>query len=50
VNVGRHVNRHVVDLGCKVGAVIRIKRAQEVLVRFAFTGVLRDDESGDVFQ
>ena len=46
----RHVDRHVVDLGRKIGAVVEIEGAEKVLVRLALTGVLRNDESRDVLE
>ena len=50
VGVGRHVDRHAVDRGGEVGAVIEVDAAQVVLVRFALAAVLGDDQAGDAFQ
>ena len=46
VCMGAHVDRHVVDRDRKIGAVIEIVAAQEILVGFAFATVLRHDQSG----
>ena len=38
--VGAHIHRHAVDIGGKIGAVVQIEAAQEVLVRLAGAAVL----------
>ena len=46
VPVRRHVERHAVEPRLKIGAVVEIEAAHEVLVRLAVAGVLRDDHPG----
>ena len=46
VPVGAHVDRHAVEPEGKVGAVVEIHAAQEVLIGFAFAAVLGDDQAG----
>ena len=41
----RHVDRHAVDGDGEIGAVIEIEAAQEILVGFAFAGMLGDDQA-----
>jgi hypothetical protein len=48
--VGSEIPRHIVDVGGEVGAVIEIEAPQEVLIRFAATGVLSSDQSGHGFE
>jgi hypothetical protein len=50
VRVARQVDRHVIDLGCQIGAVIEIEGAKKVLIGFAFAGVLRHDQSRHVLE
>ncbi len=50
VRVGAHVDRHAVNEGGEVGAVIQIEAAQEVLIGLAVAAVLRDDHAGHKFQ
>ena len=50
VAVRAHVDRHAVDVDGKIGAVVEIEAAQEVLVGFALAAVLGDDEAGRRFQ
>ena len=46
VRVRRHVDRHAVDEGREVGAVVEVEAAQVVLVRLAVAAVLRHDHAG----
>jgi len=46
VRVRDHVDRHSVDPGREVRAVVEIEAAQEHLIRFAGAAVLRDDHAG----
>ena len=48
--MGRHVDRHAVDLDGEIGAVVEIEAAQEILVGFAFAGMLGDDQAGHDLQ
>ncbi len=48
--MGAHGDRQAVDLGIEVGAMVEVETAQELLVGFALTTVLRDDQSGDELQ
>ena len=50
VRVGRLVDRHANNPGCKIGTVIQVVAAQKILVRLAVAGVLRDDHAGHGFQ
>ena len=50
VGVGRQVDRHPVDGGRKVSAVIQVEAAKKVLVRLPVAGMLRDDQSRDDLQ
>jgi len=50
MGVRRHVDRHAADVGCKVGAVVEVEAAQEILVGLAVAGVLRNDQSGHHLQ
>src|SRR5262249_27931891 len=43
VAVRRQVDRHAFDARLKVGAVIEIEPAHEILIRLSFARVLRDD-------
>ena len=47
VRVRRHVDRHALEPRLEVGAVVEVEAANEVLVRLAVAGVLRDDEARD---
>ena len=47
VRVRGHVDRHAVERGGEVGAVVEVEAAQVKLVRFPATGMLRDDDAGD---
>jgi hypothetical protein len=49
VAVSGHVDGHSVDRNGKISAVIEIEAAQEILVGFAFAGVLGDDQAGHDF-
>ena len=44
--MGGHVDRHAVDAGSEVGAVVEVEAAQEVLVGLAVARVLGDDQAG----
>ena len=44
--VARKVDRHAVDRGGEIGAVIEIETAQEELVGLPIPAVLRDDQAG----
>ena len=48
--VGAHVDRHAIDGDGEIRAVVEIEAAQEILVGFAFAGMLRDDQSGSDFE
>jgi hypothetical protein len=50
VRVAGHVGRHAVDEGGEVGAVVEVVAAQEILVRLAVAGMLRDDQPGHGLQ
>jgi hypothetical protein len=50
VRVRRHVDRHAVDPGREVGAVVEVEAAQVVLVGLAVAAVLRDDDAGNEFE
>ena len=39
VRMGRFIDRHVVDEGREIGAVVEVEAADEILVRFAFAGM-----------
>ena len=47
VGVGGHVDRHALDPGLEIGAVIEVEAADEVLVRLAVARVLGDDQTRD---
>ena len=47
VPVRRHVDRHALEPRLEIGAVVEVEAANEVLIRFAVSGVLRDDQSRD---
>ena len=44
------IDRHTVDLRKKVRAVVQVKTAEIVLIRFPFAAVLGNDEPGYCFQ
>lgn len=44
------VDRHVVHLGGEIGAVVKVERAQEVLLGLPFIRVLGDDQAGHVLE
>ena len=46
VGVRGHVDRHALDPGLEVGAVVEIEAADEILVGLAVTRVLGDDHAG----
>ncbi len=48
--MGAHVDRHVVDRNRKVGAVVEIVAAQEILVSFALAAMLGHDEARSGFE
>jgi hypothetical protein len=50
MSMGAHVYRHAVDPDRQVGAMVEIVTAQEVLVGFALTTMLRDDQPWRDFQ
>ena len=50
VRVRAHVDRHAVDEGGEVGAVVQVEAAQEVLVGLAVAAVLGDDHARHEFQ
>ena len=50
VRMRRHVDRHAVDPGREVGAVVEVEAAQVVLVGFPVAAVLRHDDAGDELQ
>ena len=50
VRVRAHVDRHAIDKGRQIGAVIEIDAAQEVLIGFPLSAVDRDHETGHGFQ
>ena len=45
VAMGRHVDRHAVDPDGKIGAMVEIEAAQKILVGFALSGMLGDDQA-----
>ncbi len=47
VRMGAHVDRHVVERDRKIGAVVEVVAAQEILVGFTLAAVLRDHQAGD---
>ena len=50
MRMGRHVDRHVVDFGRQIRAVVQVEGAQKVLIGLSLPGMLRDDESRDVLE
>ncbi len=50
VGVGSHVDGHAIDGDEKVGAVVEVESAEEILGGFAASGVLGDDDAGDGFE
>ena len=50
VTVGGQVDGHAVERGGKIGAVVEVEAAKEILVGFAGAAVLGDDEAGDGFK
>jgi hypothetical protein len=46
VAMSRHVDGHAVDPDRKIGAVIKIEAAQEILVGLTLSGMLGDDQAG----
>jgi hypothetical protein len=50
VRMGAHIDRHGVDVGGEIGAMVEIVSAQEILVGLAITTMLGDDHSGHKFQ
>jgi hypothetical protein len=50
MRIGRSVDRHVVDEIGKVGAVVEVETACEILRRLALAGVDGDDKAGHRFQ
>ena len=48
--MGRHIDGHAPNIGGKVGAVIEIEPAQEILVGLAVTRMLGNDQAGHHFQ
>jgi hypothetical protein len=43
--VGAHVDGHTVDESRKIGAVVEIEAADQILVSLAFAAVDRDDKA-----
>ena len=50
VSMRTHVDRHVIDKDCHVGAMVEVVAAQEVLVCFTLAAVLGDDEPRSRFE
>ena len=50
MRVRRHVDRHAVDPQGDVVAVVEREAAQEILIRFARTGMLRDKQARERFR
>ena len=50
VRMGAHVDRHAGDESGKVGTVVQIEAAQEILVGFAIAAMLGDDDPGHEFE
>ena len=48
--VGGHIDRNAIDAAGKIGAMIQIVPAQEILVSLAVARMLRDDQAGYGFQ
>ena len=50
VRMGRHVDRHVIDLRGEIGAMVEVEGAQEILVGFSLAGMLHYDQSRHVLE
>ena len=50
MRMGAHVDRHAVDRDGKIGAVIEIESAQEILIGLPVSAVLGDDQAGHHFE
>ena len=48
--MSRHVDRHAVYLDGEIGAVVKVDAAQKILVGFALSGMLGDDQPGHDLQ
>ena len=46
VAMSRHVDGHAIDPDRKIGAVVKIEAAQEILVGLTLSGMLGDDQAG----
>ena len=44
MSVCSHIDRHIIDIDCHVGAVVEIVATQEVLIGFALAAVLGNDQ------
>jgi len=49
VPVGAHVDRCAIDMPRKVGAMVKVKSTQKILVGFARSRMLGGDQARDVF-
>lgn len=50
MGMGSHVDGHTIDGDEKIGAVVEVESAEEILSGFASSGVLGDDDAGDGFE
>ncbi len=50
VRVGGLIDRHIIDIGFKIRAVIQVIASQQVLVGFAFATVQCHDQAGNGFE
>ena len=50
MRMGRHVDRHAGEIDGKVGTVIQVEPAQEILVGLAVAAMLRDDHARHEFE
>ena len=48
--MGWHVDGHAVYLDRKIGTVVKVEAAQEILIGLTFSGMLGDDQAGHDLQ